>query len=72
MGGEASTEEDVYSYGIFLLEMFLGKRSIDEMFKDSLNLHNFAKMALPERLVQIVDPILLPREVEETQTSILA
>ena len=29
-------------------------------------------MALPERLVQIVDPILLPREVEETQTSILA
>ena len=72
MGGEASTEGDVYSYGIFLLEMFLGKRPIDEMFKDGLNLHNFAKMALPERLVQIVDPILLPREVEEMQTSTLA
>ena len=42
------------------------------MFKDGLNLHNFAKMALPERLVQIVDPILLPREVEETQISTLA
>ncbi|XP_065624948.1 probable LRR receptor-like serine/threonine-protein kinase At3g47570 [Quercus suber] len=72
MGGEASTKGDVYSYGIFLLEMFLRKRPTDEMFKDGLNLHNFAKMALPERLVQIVDPILLPREVEETQTSTLA
>ena len=72
MGGEASTEGDMYSYGIFLLEMFLGKRPTDEMFKDGLNLHNFAKMALPERLVQIVDPILLPREVEEMQTSTLA
>lgn len=66
MGGEASIEGDVYSYEIFLLEMFLGKRSTDKMFKDDLNLHNFAKMALLERLVQIVDPILLPREVEET------
>ena len=66
MDGEASTEGDVYGYGIFLLEMFQGKRPIDKMFKDDLNLHNFAKMALPERLVQIVDPILLPREVEET------
>ncbi|KAM4104281.1 hypothetical protein ACJW30_06G145500 [Castanea mollissima] len=72
MGGEASTEGDMYSYGIFLLEMFLRKRPTDEMFEDGLNLHNFAKMALPERLVQIVDPILLPREVEETQTSTLA
>ena len=57
---------DVYGYGIFLLEMFQGKRPIDKMFKDHLNLHNFAKMALPESLVQIVDPILLPREVVET------
>ena len=62
MGGEASTEGDMYSYGIFLLEMFLRKRPTEEMFKDGLNLHNFAKMALPERLVQIVDPILLPRD----------
>ncbi|GMY08456.1 probable LRR receptor-like serine/threonine-protein kinase At3g47570, partial [Fagus crenata] len=65
MGGEPSTEGDVYSYGVFLLEMFLGKRPTDEMFKDDLNLHNFVKMALPDRLVQIVDPTLLPREVEE-------
>nr|XP_023915955.1 putative receptor-like protein kinase At3g47110 [Quercus suber] len=72
MGGEASIEADVYSYGILLLEMFLGKRPTDEMFKDGLNLHNFTKMALPEKLVQIVDPILLPREVDEAPTAIVA
>ena len=72
MGGEDSIEEDVYSYGIFLLEMFLGKRPIDVMFEDGLNLHKFAKTALPNRFVQTVGPILLPREVEETLTSTLA
>ena len=46
--------------------MFLGKQPTDEMFKDGLNLHNYAKMAVaqPKRLIQIVDPILR-REVEE-------
>ncbi|KAM4080242.1 hypothetical protein ACB094_09G177400 [Castanea mollissima] len=72
MGGEASTAGDVYSYGILLLEIFLRKRPTDEMFKDGLNLHNFVKMALPERLVQIVDSILLPREVGETPATIVA
>ena len=71
MGGKASIEADVYSYGILLLEMFLGKRPTNDMFKDGLNLHNFAKMALPEKLVQIVDPILLPREVDEAPTAIV-
>ena len=67
MGGKASIEGDVYSYGILLLEMFLGKRPIDEMFKDGLNLHNFAKMALLDKLSQIVEPILISREVDEQQ-----
>jgi serine/threonine protein kinase len=66
MGGEASTKGDVYSCGVFLLEMFLGKRPNVEMFKDNLNLNNFVKMALPERLIQIVDPTLVLREVKET------
>ena len=72
MGGKASIEADVYNYGILLLEMFLGKRPTDGMFKDGLNIHNFAKMALPEKLVQIVDPILLPREVDEAPIAIVA
>ena len=69
MGSEASTKGDVYSYGILLLEMLLGKRPTDKMFEDGLNLHNFAKMALPEKLVQIVDPNPLPRERSEEHTS---
>ena len=68
MGGEASRQGDVYSYGILVLEMFTGRRPTDEMFKDSFNLHNFVRMALPERLVQIVDPNLSTREVDETAT----
>ncbi|XP_059458510.1 putative receptor-like protein kinase At3g47110 [Corylus avellana] len=65
MGGEASTQGDVYSYGIFVLEMFTGKRPTDPMFKDGFNLHNFVTTALPEKLVQIVDPNLFKREVNE-------
>ena len=68
MGGEASRQGDVYSYGILVLEMFTGRRPTDEMFKDSFNLHNFVRMALPERLVQIVDPNISTREVDETET----
>ena len=45
--------------------MFTGRRPTDDMFKDGLNLHNFVKMTLPKRLIQVVDPLLLPREVEE-------
>ena len=71
MGDETSIKADTYNYCILLLEMFLGKRPTDDMFKDGLNLHNFAKMALPEKLVQIVDPILLPREVDEAATVIV-
>ncbi|XP_059436722.1 probable LRR receptor-like serine/threonine-protein kinase At3g47570 [Corylus avellana] len=41
------------------------KRPIDKMFEDNFNLHNFVKMALSERLMQIVDPNLLTREVNE-------
>ena len=65
MGGEASAQGDVYSYGIFLLEMFTRKRPTDKMFKDGFNIHYFVNMALPEKLVQIVDPNLLEREVNE-------
>ena len=72
MGGEVSIEGDMYSFGVFLIEMFLGKRPTDKMFKDDLNLHNFVKMALPKRLVQIVDPTLLIREVEEIPIATVA
>ncbi|XP_031253747.1 receptor kinase-like protein Xa21 [Pistacia vera] len=59
MGAIVSPEGDVYSYGILLLEMITGKRPTDEMFNEGLSLHEFCKMALPERVRDIVDSDLL-------------
>ncbi|KAF3455318.1 hypothetical protein FNV43_RR05766 [Rhamnella rubrinervis] len=67
VGGPASKEGDVYSYGILLLEMFTGKRTTDKIFEEGLNLHTFVANALPERLLQIVDPNVVPlSKVRET------
>lgn len=59
MGSEISTSGDVYSYGILLLEMFTGKRPIDNMFQDGFTLHNFAKASLPDRAIEIADPVIV-------------
>ena len=68
MGNEVSTYGDVYSYGILLLEMFTGKRPTDNIFQESLNLHEFVKAALSDRIIDIIDPILLwEREEGETR-----
>ncbi|TYG51750.1 hypothetical protein ES288_D10G285000v1 [Gossypium darwinii] len=65
MGSKLSTKGDVYSYGVLLLEMFTGKRPTDERFKEGLSLHNFVKTALPERMIEIIDPILLQERVKQ-------
>ncbi|XXG58685.1 hypothetical protein AAC387_Pa04g0934 [Persea americana] len=69
MGANASTYGDVYSYGILLLELLTGKRPSDDMFKNNLNLHQFAKMALPERVMEIIDRQLLSHENEVIRQS---
>ncbi|XP_058068702.1 LRR receptor-like serine/threonine-protein kinase EFR [Magnolia sinica] len=67
MGGKVSTQGDVYSYGILLLEMITEKGPTDDVFKDNLSLHHFAKLASAERVIEIVDPQLLLEEAEAIQ-----
>ncbi|XP_058210517.1 probable LRR receptor-like serine/threonine-protein kinase At3g47570 [Rhododendron vialii] len=62
LGSEMSASGDVYSYGILLLEMVTRRRPTDKIFEADLNLHNFSKSAFPERVVEIVDSMLLTEE----------
>ena len=64
LGSEVSTKGDVYSYGILLLEMITGKRPTDHMFEGGFNLHNYASMALPNRVMEVVDSKLLNNDDE--------
>ncbi|XP_074336297.1 putative LRR receptor-like serine/threonine-protein kinase At3g47570 [Apium graveolens] len=58
MGGKISTQGDVYSYGIFLLEMFSGiQPTSSSIFLDSANnLHDYVRKALQQRVLDITDP----------------
>ncbi|XP_074291913.1 uncharacterized protein LOC141618735 [Silene latifolia] len=65
LGSEASVDGDVYSFGILVLELMTGKRPTDDMFKEDYNLHIYAKEALPDNVLQIVDPKLEYTEITE-------
>nr|GMD80249.1 probable LRR receptor-like serine/threonine-protein kinase At3g47570 [Ipomoea batatas] len=67
IGSKASKAGDVYSFGILILEMLIGRRPTDELFKDGLNLHSYAKAGLAERGVEIADPKILQERVEQIQ-----
>ena len=56
-GSKLSTEGDVYSYGIVILEMLTGKRPTDEMFTNGLNLHTFVEKAFPQK-IEVLDPYI--------------
>ncbi|KAF7836108.1 putative LRR receptor-like serine/threonine-protein kinase [Senna tora] len=61
MGSPVSTQGDVYSFGILILEVFTKRKPTDEIFKDGQNLHNYVEIAFPDHLVQNFDPYLFPR-----------
>ncbi|XP_050211156.1 probable LRR receptor-like serine/threonine-protein kinase At3g47570 [Mercurialis annua] len=62
LGNDASTSGDIFSFGVLLLEMFTEKRPTHDIFKDGLSLHSFVKRAMPEEVIEIVNPTLLQME----------
>ncbi|XP_031096918.1 probable LRR receptor-like serine/threonine-protein kinase At3g47570 [Ipomoea triloba] len=59
IGANASTFGDVYSFGILLLEMFTAKRPTDDLFNgECSSLCEYVEMALPDEVIEIVDPLL--------------
>ncbi|GJR43674.1 kinase-like domain-containing protein [Tanacetum coccineum] len=55
IGSEITSSGDVYSFGIFLLELMTGKMPTDGMFNEGLSIHKFADMALPEHVTDVID-----------------
>ncbi|CAN6360835.1 unnamed protein product [Urochloa humidicola] len=57
MGSRISTEGDIYSYGIVLLEMLTGKHPTDDLFDHGFTLRKYVEEAMPE-IGEILDPDL--------------
>ncbi|CAL5075608.1 unnamed protein product [Urochloa decumbens] len=55
MGRESSTQGDVFSYGVLLLEILTGRRPIDTSIHDATSLPKFVEMAYPDKLLEILD-----------------
>ncbi|XP_012700582.2 probable LRR receptor-like serine/threonine-protein kinase At3g47570 [Setaria italica] len=53
-GYGVSTDGDIYSYGVLLLEMLTGKRPTDS-FDHGTSLVSYVKMAYPNKLLEILD-----------------
>ncbi|GFP85040.1 putative receptor-like protein kinase at3g47110 [Phtheirospermum japonicum] len=60
---KVSTNGDVYSYGILLLEIFTSKKLTDSIFSEEISLKEWVHKALQENAIpEVVAPNLLARE----------
>ncbi|KAE8772139.1 putative LRR receptor-like serine/threonine-protein kinase [Hordeum vulgare] len=53
--GQASIRGDVYSFGIVLLEMLIGKRPTDPLFENEHSMVNFVERNYPDQVLLIID-----------------
>ncbi|EAY81359.1 hypothetical protein OsI_36531 [Oryza sativa Indica Group] len=71
-GNVVSTNGDIYSYGILVLETLTGKRPTDDRFRQGLSLREYVEQALHGETMDIVDSQLtleLENECETLQDS---
>nr|CAD1843098.1 unnamed protein product [Ananas comosus var. bracteatus] len=61
-GSRISTQGDVYSYGILLLELLTGKKPTNGLFQDGLSLRKYVETAFPEKLAEVLDPVISEEE----------
>ena len=61
--GIASTKGDIYSYGIMLMETFVGKKPTDEMFMEELTLKSWVESST-NNIMEVIDANLLTKEDE--------
>ncbi|KAF8410146.1 hypothetical protein HHK36_002668 [Tetracentron sinense] len=59
MGGKLSSRGDVYSYGVMLLELFIGKSPTHESFGGGISLTKWVQSAFPTNIMEVLDPELL-------------
>lgn len=55
MGSERSSDGDIFSYGVLLLELVTGRRPTDTSIHDARSLPKFVDMAFPNKLLEIMD-----------------
>lgn len=54
-GNVVSTNGDIYSYGILVLETVTGKRPTDSIFRQGLSLRDYVEQALRHSMMDVVD-----------------